>query len=59
MLEIVRKGEHLSLRQWAELFLEHYSKPPVRTPKTHEMNTRVVIHLTAVGQSAGVLGQAG
>ncbi|PYQ85421.1 MAG: hypothetical protein DMG02_27655 [Acidobacteria bacterium] len=45
VLEIVRKGEHLSLRQWAELFLEHYSKPPVRTPKTHEMNTRVVMHL--------------
>jgi hypothetical protein len=39
--EIVRKGEHLSFRQWAELFLEHYSKPPLRTPKTHESNIAV------------------
>jgi len=45
VLEIVRKGEHLAFRQWAELFLEHYSKPPLRMPKTHEMNTRVVMHL--------------
>jgi site-specific recombinase XerC len=45
VLEIVRKGEHLSFKQWAELFLEHYSKPPMRTPKTHEANTRVVMHL--------------
>src|SRR5262249_54657665 len=45
VLEIARKGESLSLRQWAELFVEHYSKPPERTPKTHEMNTRVVMHV--------------
>jgi hypothetical protein len=43
-LEIVRKGEHLSFTQWAELFLEHYSKPPLRTPKTHDSYTRCVMH---------------
>jgi hypothetical protein len=47
-LEIVRKGEQLTLQQWAELFLENYSKPPLRTPKTHEANTRAVMHLLKV-----------
>jgi len=45
VLEIVRKGEELTLKQWADLFLEHYSKPPLRKPKTHEANTRAVMHL--------------
>jgi hypothetical protein len=44
VLEIVRKGEQLSFKQWAELFLENYSKPPLRTPKTHEANARAVMH---------------
>jgi hypothetical protein len=43
VLEIVRKGEQLTLKQWAELFLENYSRPPLRTPKTHEANTRAVM----------------
>ena len=45
VLEIVRKGEQLTLREWADLFLENYSKPPLRTPKTHEANERAVMHL--------------
>jgi len=48
VLEIVRKGEQLTLKQWAELFLENYSTPPLRTPKTHEANTRAVMHLIKV-----------
>ncbi len=30
VLDVVRKGESLSLEQWADFFLENYSKPPVR-----------------------------
>ena len=45
VLEIVRKGEELTFQQWAELFLENHSKPPLRTPKTHEANTRAITHL--------------
>lgn len=45
-MEIVRKGEQLTFQQWAELFLENYSKPPLRTPQTHERNTRCVMHFT-------------
>jgi len=48
VLEIVRKGEQLTFRQWAELFLQNYSSPPLRTPKTHEANARAVMHLLEV-----------
>jgi integrase len=48
VLEIVRKGEELTFRAWTELFLENYSKPPLRTPKTHEANTRAITHLLPV-----------
>ena len=33
VLEVVRKGEQMLFRDWAELFLENYSKPPIREPK--------------------------
>jgi integrase len=42
---VIRKGESLSLDQWADFFLANYSKPPVRAEKTHEVNLRVVAHL--------------
>jgi integrase len=45
VLDVIRKGEHLSLDQWADFFLENYSKPPVRAEKTHQVNLRVVKHL--------------
>ena len=38
VLEVVRKGEALSFGQWADFFLENYSKPPIRAEKTHEAN---------------------
>ena len=45
ILEIVRKGEQLSFQEWVEFFLEHYSKPPIRAPKTHQANGRAGKHL--------------
>ena len=47
-LEIVRKGENLTFGQWADFFLENYSKPPVREIKTHEANLRATKHLKLV-----------
>jgi integrase len=44
-LEVVRKGENLTFGQWADFFLENYSKPPVREFKTHEANLRATKHL--------------
>jgi len=46
VLEIVHKGEHTTVREWTELFLENYSKPPLRSRKTHEAHGRAVKHLT-------------
>jgi len=45
VLQVVRKGESLSFGEWADLFLENYSKPPVRQPGTHSANIRCVQHL--------------
>jgi integrase len=51
ILEIVRKGEELQFSEWAEFFLENYSKPPIRAEKTHEANERAALHLKeAFGQ---------
>ena len=44
-LDVVRKGEHLQFSDWADFFLENYSKPPIRAEKTHEANGRVALHL--------------
>ncbi len=37
-LHIVRKGEQLTFGEWADFFLENYSKPPIRAASTHEAN---------------------
>jgi len=52
ILEALRKGETLSYGQWADFFLENYSKPPLRAEKTHATNNRCVKHLkSAFGTS--------
>lgn len=48
VLDVVKKGESLSFGQWAECFLENYSKPPLRAERTHEINRRAVKHLASV-----------
>jgi integrase len=45
VLKIIRKGEQLTFREWADLFLENYSRPPAREQKTHDANLRSVNHL--------------
>jgi hypothetical protein len=45
VLEVTRKGETLAYGQWADFFLENYSRPPVRAEKTHATNGRCVKHL--------------
>src|SRR5437667_2660301 len=37
-LSVVRKGQRLSFDAWADIFLENYSKPPMRAEKTPEAN---------------------
>lgn len=53
ILDVVRKGEQLQFSDWADFFLENYSKPPIRAEKTHEANQRATKHLKeAFGQRA-------
>jgi hypothetical protein len=37
-LHIVRKGEQITFHEWADFFLENYSKPPIRAAATHVAN---------------------
>jgi hypothetical protein len=55
VLDVVRKGEKLSLEQWADFFLENYSKPPVRAEKTHRVNLRVAKHLKSAFASRNLV----
>jgi hypothetical protein len=41
-LDVIRKGESLTFGEWADFFLEKYSKPPFRKPGTHNANLRCV-----------------
>lgn len=47
-LPMLRKGEQITLAQWAEHFLEGFSKPPIRAEKTHLSYSRVVKHLNGI-----------
>ena len=47
LLEVIRNGEALSFGEWADSFLNNFSKPPIRAAKTHEANIRCVTHLKA------------
>jgi integrase len=45
VLQVVRKGERVSFGEWADSFLEIYSKPPLRQQGTHNANLRCIQHL--------------
>jgi integrase len=47
-LPALRRGQDLSFREWADFYLENFSKPPFRAPKTHGINERVLNLLNAV-----------
>jgi integrase len=51
ILDIVRRGEGLNFGQWADFFLENYSKPPIRELKTHAANVRATLHLKLAFQT--------
>jgi len=47
-LEVMRRGEQLSFKDWTDSFMENYSKPPIRAAKTHEANERAMKHLQTI-----------
>ncbi|MGH9826032.1 MAG: tyrosine-type recombinase/integrase, partial [Blastocatellia bacterium] len=52
VLDVVKKGESLNFGQWADFFLENYSKPPMRAEKTHKINERAAKHLNSMFASS-------
>ena len=47
-LPALRRGQDIHFGEWSDLYLENFSKPPFRAPKTHEVNQRALKHLRAV-----------
>jgi integrase len=47
-LATVRRGEQLTFGEWADFFIENYSKPPNRAVKTHEVNENALKTLRPV-----------
>ena len=47
-LPALRRGSDLGFGEWADFYLENFSRPPFRAPKTHEVNGRALKHLRAV-----------
>jgi integrase len=48
VLAVVRRGQQLTFHEWADFFLEHYSRPPFRSRNTHAANQNVLKHLKPV-----------
>jgi hypothetical protein len=44
-LPSIRRGQELTFGEWAEFYLENFSRPPFRAKKTHEVNQRAMKHL--------------
>src|SRR5271163_5140323 len=55
VLDVVKKGESLSFGQWADFFLETYSKPPTRAEATHEINLHAAKHLKGAFASSSLI----
>jgi len=47
-LPVLRRGQELSFGEWADFYLEQFSKPPFRAEKTHAVNERALKHLRTV-----------
>ncbi len=47
-LSSLRRGQELAFGEWADFYLENFSRPPFRALKTHEVNQRGLKHLRAV-----------
>ena len=48
VLALVRRGQQLRFHEWTDFFLEHYSRPPLRSMKTHAANQNAVKQLKPV-----------
>ena len=44
-LPALRRGQDLTFGEWADFYLENFSRPPFRALKTHDVNQRALKHL--------------
>ena len=51
-LSALRRGHDLAFGEWADFYLENFSKPPFRAPKTHGVNQRALKHLKTMFEKA-------
>jgi integrase len=51
-LPALRRGQDLGFGEWADFYLENFSKPPFRAQKTHEVNERALKHLRTMFEDA-------
>ena len=59
ILEIVRRGEALNFGQWADFFLENYSKPPIREQKSSTSTPSKILPPSRVRRSQSRYGIGG
>jgi integrase len=53
-LPALRRGQDLAFGKWADFYLENFSKPPFRAPKTHQVNERALKHLRTVFENTKI-----
>ena len=51
-LSALRRGHDLAFGEWADFYLENFSRPPFRAPKTHGVNQRALKHLKTMFEKA-------
>ena len=44
-LPALRRVQDLTFGEWSDFYLENFSRPPFRAPKTHEIDERALKHL--------------
>jgi hypothetical protein len=55
-LPALRRGQDLTFGEWSDFYLENFSKPPFRAPKTHEINERALKHLRVAFEKTKLAG---
>lgn len=45
-LSSLRRGQGVTMSEWADFFMENFSRPPLRAEKTHIVNQRAIKHIS-------------
>src|SRR5580693_1367800 len=53
-LSALRRGQDLTFGEWADFYLENFSRPPFRALKTHQVNQRALKHLRTMFENTSL-----